>query len=133
MSTRLTLWACAALTLAACDATGEVGALDVVNDQTSIPYLATVETTVLPASIGTGGTAIVSCAGKDQNGQDFTPELPLTFEVFDANDQAPAGVTIVGDRVTAQYAGVVRVRCYYPGTPRVEDGSPISLAATKLG
>jgi len=132
MSTHMTLdglsrWLCAALSLAACDGAGEIGAVDVVNDQENIPYLAAVETTVLPSTMATGATTTVTCVGKDQFDREFTPELPLTYEVRDANDQAPAGVTVDANRVTAQFAGVVRVRCYYPGTPRVEDGSPISL------
>ena len=113
--------------LLACDATGAIPAEDVVNDQTIVPDLTTIETVVTPANINAGESVTVTCNGKDQLGAAFTPNLPITFEVFDAHDQMPEGITIDGDRVTAQFAGVVRVRCYYPGTPRIEDGSPISL------
>lgn len=112
----------------ACDSTGEVPAADTSGgDQVIVPHLDVVETTVLPAVIPTGGSTTITCAGRDQMGNPFVPDPPLTFEVFDANDQLPAGVTIEGNRITAQYAGVIRVRCYDPGPPRVDDLSPVNL------
>lgn len=112
----------------ACDATGEIPPADTTGgDQVIVPHLDTVETALAPAVIGAGGTTTVTCTAKDQSGAPFTPDLPLAFEVFDANDQVPAGVEILGDRVTVPFAGVVRVRCHYPGIPRIEDTSPVSL------
>lgn len=116
------------LLMVACDGTSAVPAGDTDDGETVIPpELTYVETALAPESIGAGQSTLVTCSAKDQYEAPFTPTLAFEFEVVDANDQVPDGVTIDGYRVTAQNAGVVRVRCRYPGTPPISDQSPVSL------
>jgi len=117
-----------ALALIACDGTSAIPADDATGDgQVIPPELTFVETAVGPTVIGAGESTLVTCSGKDQYEAPFTPELPFEFDVFDANNNLPAGVTIDNMRVTVANAGVIRVRCRYPGTPPMVDQSPVSL------
>jgi hypothetical protein len=114
--------------LTACDGTGEVPPSDTLGGEVlTPPELTRVETSLEPATIPAGGTTTVVCRGKDQYDADFDPEADFAFDVFDANDQAPRGVTIDGATLKAEFAGVVRVRCRYLGTPPMTDGSPVNL------
>ena len=122
MALAASLWSAAA-----CDGTNAVPANDTTNETVIPPELTFVETALAPEVIGAGQSTLVTCSGKDQYEAAFTPNLAFTFDVLDANDQVPDGVTIDGFRVTAQNAGVVRVRCRYPGTPPLADQSPVAL------
>jgi hypothetical protein len=109
--------------------TDAVSASDVLGSDVQIPpELTRVETRLEPATIPAGSSTEVICTGKDQYDADFVPDADFTFDVFDANDQMPRGITVDGTKITAQFAGVVRVRCRYLGTPPMEDTSPVALA-----
>lgn len=124
----LLLMAFASTLVVACDGTDAVPALDAdTSDTTTPPELRTVVTEVLPKQLGAGGSATVTCSAKDQYDAAYEPSLPLDYEVYDANGDLPAGVTRDGRRITAEFAGVFRVRCIFPGTPRVVDTSPVSV------
>ena len=82
---------CLALTasLLACGS-DEIPPTDATGDQLVVPHLATVETALSAATIATGDSTTVTCTGKDQHGDPYVSDLPLEFEVFDANDDVPA-------------------------------------------
>lgn len=123
----LLLSLCVVGPLAACEGTDERPPDDVRNDQYIPPELTKVTTALSNHTIQAGGETTVTCTGLDQYGDPIDTNVPLTFDVMDAANNMPQGITVEGNIIRATRAQVVRVRCRYPGTPIIVDTSPVRL------